>query len=87
MVDNNRTHHNLFIAQTGGNCLKIAEFEEELARLLKDGSPPKLDEGAALKLDIERLKRAAKEKENSQNVNTSEENCRVPCERTSGWDE
>lgn len=42
---------------------QITELEEEMATLQKDGSPPKLDEAAALKLDIEQLKRWANEKE------------------------
>ena len=34
-----------------------------MAKLQKDGSPPKLDEAQMLSLDIEQLKRLANEKE------------------------
>ena len=63
MDHNKKTHHNTVTIQTGDNCVKIAELEEERARLQKDGSPPKLDEAAMLSLEIKQLKRADKEKE------------------------
>ena len=56
MDPNKKTNHNTVTSQ-------ITELEEEMAKLQKDGSPPKLDEAEMLSLDIEQLKRGANEKE------------------------
>ena len=61
MDPNKKTNHNTVTAQTGDIRVQIAELKEEIAKLETDGSPPKLDEAAALKLDIEQLKRGTKD--------------------------
>ena len=63
MDPNKKTHHNTVTTQTGDIRVQIAELKEEIAKLQKDGSPPKLDEAEMLSLEIEQLKEAANEKE------------------------